>query len=55
MKAPCKDCINRKLGCHMTCEKYQKFNKQREQIRQNRFNANKDNDYFIKQRVRYKK
>lgn len=22
MKPPCKDCLNRKAGCHSTCEKY---------------------------------
>lgn len=26
MIAPCKDCPERVLGCHSTCEKYQAFN-----------------------------
>ena len=25
VKAPCKDCVNRKSGCHSKCEAYQSF------------------------------
>ena len=50
MQAPCKNCTDRKLGCHATCEKYQEFNKQQEQIRQNRFDAYKKEEYFIGKR-----
>ena len=25
LQAPCKDCINRELGCHSKCEKYQEY------------------------------
>ena len=27
MKSPCKDCADREIGCHGTCEKYQYFQK----------------------------
>jgi hypothetical protein len=27
MKAPCKDCEKRELGCHSKCEEYQAFDK----------------------------
>lgn len=25
IKAPCKDCVNRQLGCHATCQLYIKW------------------------------
>lgn len=25
LSAPCKDCVNRDIGCHSTCDKYKKF------------------------------
>ena len=25
MPGPCKDCVDRELGCHSTCEKYLEF------------------------------
>ena len=27
VQAPCKDCSNRELGCHSTCEKYIQYQK----------------------------
>lgn len=32
MKAPCKGCGDRKIGCHARCEKYLEFRKEREAI-----------------------
>ena len=29
--SPCKDCIDRELGCHVVCEKYKKFRKEYEE------------------------
>lgn len=26
--APCKDCLDREVGCHATCQKYQEFNQE---------------------------
>lgn len=31
LKAPCKNCKNRVLGCHSTCEKYKEFYELNEQ------------------------
>ena len=50
MTAPCKECTERKLGCHTTCDKYQEFNKQRELIRQNRLKSFQKDEYFIGKR-----
>ncbi len=30
-ESPCKDCENRKLGCHSTCEDYIAFDKARKE------------------------
>lgn len=30
VQAPCKDCADRKLGCHSTCEKFKTYEKQRD-------------------------
>lgn len=29
--APCKDCPDRQLGCHGTCEKYQEYRRKRDE------------------------
>lgn len=31
-KAPCKDCPDRQLRCHSTCEKYLAFDKERKKL-----------------------
>lgn len=31
MQAPCKDCPDRVVGCHSTCEKYIEFRKYRDE------------------------
>lgn len=36
MKAPCKDCGQRKLGCHDRCEAYQTYLKRCEAAREKR-------------------
>lgn len=36
MGAPCKDCEKRHVGCHDTCEAYQKYHAEREAIRKER-------------------
>lgn len=30
--SPCKDCKDRKLGCHSVCDKYIEYSKQNEKI-----------------------
>ena len=32
----CLDCKERRIGCHQTCEKYKKFKKQLDVIKQNK-------------------
>lgn len=34
MKAPCKNCADRKLHCHSTCEKYLEFANAKEEERE---------------------
>lgn len=36
MKAPCKDCPDRVLGCHSKCEKYIAFSEENKLIYENR-------------------
>lgn len=33
-KFPCKDCGNRKIGCHDTCKEYQDAKKKQEELRE---------------------
>lgn len=33
MDAPCKDCPDRMINCHATCEKYKAYDKERQEIR----------------------
>jgi hypothetical protein len=46
MKAPCKDCPNRKVGCHSTCEKYLDYRKEVDKINKIKF-AEKEQRRFI--------
>lgn len=36
MMSPCKDCKNRKLYCHSSCEQYKEFKAELERINNNR-------------------
>ena len=36
MTAPCRGCLERHLGCHDQCERYQAFVKYRQEVRQKR-------------------
>lgn len=37
MNVPCKDCPNRQVGCHSTCEKYLDFRKEVDKINKTKF------------------
>ena len=50
MKAPCKDCQDRHVGCHADCERYQAYAKVFEAAREKRAKRN-DVDYFISRRI----
>ena len=43
--APCKDCKDRAIGCHGTCEKYSEYRKQREKERELRYK--KQQTYYV--------
>lgn len=45
MLAPCYNCPNRHLGCHLTCELYSNFKKECEKLRQIRFSESKFREY----------
>lgn len=38
-KVPCKDCQDRKVGCHSVCEKYKEFEKENAKVRDMRLKA----------------
>lgn len=41
---PCKDCTDRQLGCHDTCDAYTQYSKERRRIRAEQ--AAQNQDYF---------
>lgn len=45
MKAPCKDCPDRQVGCHSTCEKYIEFKKEADEQRQERIARSEINQF----------
>lgn len=47
MRAPCKDCKDRMIGCHSTCEKYQAYRLQQDEIaRQRRIGVERQTNYL---------
>lgn len=57
--APCKDCKNRKVGCHASCEAYKEWKVKTDSlyhsIRDQEDSARKLDDYEIQRSLRYKK
>ena len=47
MLAPCKDCKERKVGCHSTCEAYKEFQRQNDDTKANRSKESEANAYVI--------
>jgi hypothetical protein len=46
-KSPCKNCVDRHLKCHSTCEKYLAFRKELDDLREVVEKKKRtDNDYF---------
>lgn len=37
-RSPCKDCLDRQLGCHSTCKKYLTYKEILETIRKEKYN-----------------
>lgn len=51
MRAPCKDCPDRKLGCHSVCEKYIEFTKKNEEIRLKKARENNSYNEIMNMRI----
>ena len=45
MKAPCKDCPDRQVNCHSTCEKYIEYKKECDRLRQEHIAQSEANQY----------
>lgn len=43
--SPCKDCNNRKIGCHSVCDDYKAFYEKNENDRIKRFNSYVPGEY----------
>ena len=47
LSAPCKDCGDRVIGCHSTCDKYRQFaNERKEYVRKVKACRRKDREYI---------
>ena len=47
LSAPCKDCVDRDVGCHSTCDQYKKFaNDRKEYVRRVNACRRKDREYI---------
>lgn len=46
MKAPCKDCQNRRVGCHSECEKYISFSEERSRQLEEKYKASQADIYI---------
>lgn len=47
INAPCKDCSNRIVGCHSTCEAYKQFQLENEAVRHQRHLETESKAYAI--------
>lgn len=47
MKAPCKDCPNREIGCHSSCEAYKEYARFCEDLREKRLKERMKRDAII--------
>ena len=56
LSAPCKDCGDRVIGCHSTCDKYKQFSDERkEYVRKVKACKRKEREYMeVKQTSIYK-
>ena len=59
MKAPCKDCAERQIGCHSACDKYREWkvghDSKREFVSQKWLEANDYYNYKVNQIIKTKK
>ena len=52
---PCKDCTERKIGCHGKCERYKAFKEYHEAEKQQKIREGNAADYFIESALRNRK
>lgn len=55
LKAPCKQCEVRTVGCHKKCKPYQEYRQTREQIIQSRHDNNEQEYQLYMATNRYKR
>ena len=55
MKAPCKDCPDREVGCHSSCARYKKYQAEKEAERRKRMEDHIVNEVRYEGWVRGKK
>lgn len=57
LKAPCKDCKKRQIGCHSVCSDYIAYNNEREFLRKTSYKQKmlETNIYEIEQTMRKRK
>ena len=53
--APCKDCADRKLGCHGNCPKYQEFKAYCDLVNEKRLQKNLADQYQLDKALKGKK
>ena len=53
MKATCKDCTERFLGCHSTCKQYANFMAENEERKNEIYKRRKEEGYFLSQKEKY--
>ena len=53
MKAPCKGCADRKLGCHSSCEEYLEFRKAQDEINEQRKSKEAEENWYSKKQTKY--
>ena len=56
LSSPCKDCVDRTVGCHSTCDKYKQFaDERKEYVRKVKACKRKEREYMeVKQTSIYK-
>ena len=47
MQAPCKNCAERSIRCHSTCDKYREFAEENNRMRENKYRENEIITYNI--------
>lgn len=54
IKSPCKDCPNRKVGCHSDCAHYIQFKQTNDELNRKRIEQESTDKYFVESIVHNK-